>query len=240
MVRIQNRKGPLGINILVLVSSFLWILCLLFLNFNIYIYIGFILFFFTAFEDAAEKLEAAGIEELVERSRKSEHKKMLTEVRQNFAKFCNGKYLTLNFSFCRVGFGCFFIAFYFSILDAELLGGVPKLGIIKFAGDFKPANRDLIPELIDRGTRADILSVNAATRYWAACEAVKKRGHPIHQTLKRFDLAPTTTLLHPGRMSNFASYLPTDWGAMQRCDTAVREEPWRSNFPESWHYEDSD
>lgn len=58
------------------------------LNFNILI----LILFHPAFEDAAQKLEAAGIEELVERSRKSEQKAMLAKLRQEFMTFCEGNY----------------------------------------------------------------------------------------------------------------------------------------------------
>lgn len=143
-----------------------------------------------------------------------------------------------NFNFCRIDFDRVLIEFYFFISEVERLGGTRKLEIIKYAGDFEPANRDLILELVEHGTRKDMLLVNAATRYWAACEAVFRLNHPIRQTRDRFDLVATTMLVDPGRMLHFAGYLPSEWQIMQRCYSAAIAEACYSNWDIEYDPED--
>lgn len=118
------------------------------------------------------------------------------------------------------------------------MGGTHELAIIAHAGDHKSATSEVIDDLIDGGTQKDIMSVNAATPYWAACTAVFKLNHLRGITRDRFNLVPTTMLVHRGRMVHFAGYLPSDWQVMQRCYYAVNAEAWFSNWPNEYEPDD--
>lgn len=110
--------------------------------------------------------------------------------------------------------------------------------MIEHAKDFEPATCEIISALVERGTHDEIMSVNAATRYWAACEAVFVSHHPTSLTRERFNLVPFTILINPRRRNHFLGYLPNDWQIIQRRFYAANAEVCRSNW--AIEFEDDD
>lgn len=98
----------------------------------------------------------------------------------------------------------------------------------------------MIDDLAQRGVEDQIKLENEATRYWAASLAVYKYGHHRALTSDRFLLEPRVNLEKPSFMNTCMGYLPADWINISRCNVTANGEVWRSNFPDSWHYEDSD
>lgn len=109
---------------------------------------------------------------------------------------------------------------------------------LKYAGDFESVQGDLVSDLAERGTHEDTMSVNAATRYWAACEAVFVLGHKANETRKRFNLVALTMLVNPRRRRFFLGYMPNDWQLIQRRYLAETAEPIYSNWEIDYETED--
>lgn len=110
--------------------------------------------------------------------------------------------------------------------------------MIEHAREYEPATYEVIPDLIERGTHQEIMSVNAATRYWAACEAVFRLHHPRGLTRERFNLTERTILVHHSRRTHFMGYLSHDWRRVQIRYYAANAEACRSNWEIEYEAED--